>query len=63
MKFLFGDKVKVINGFYKDSIGVVTDYCATDSNYYFEGGKYGDPTFASIKHWIPESDLQLTGEK
>jgi len=55
MKFLFGDRVKVVSGFYQGAIGFVSDYSGPDNKYYFDGYKVGA---RFIRAWINELELK-----
>lgn len=64
MKFLFGDRAKVIAGFYKGAVGRIADYkkfpmenCYDD--YYFDGYKIGA---GFIIAWINEKELEKVEE-
>ena len=54
-KFLYGCKVKVINGFYKGLKGTVVDYCKTDG--IFENDKYYVVS-NGIRQWLDENLLE-----
>ena len=61
-KFHYGDRVKVVEGFYSGHKGRVTNFCSESSKYYVEM-----PTCKNVEHplapnlsvWIKESVLQL----
>ena len=57
MKFLFGDKVKVVGGFYQEVYGVITDYSGVENKYYVEGYKRWNERIQLITAWINESEL------
>jgi ribosomal protein L24 len=60
MKFLFGDKVKVVGGFYRGIEGIVIDVSPDGkSSYYFEGYVDYETAYArEIKTWINEAELE-----
>ena len=63
MKFLFGDRVKVIGGFYQKLEGFVTDYSGVDNKYYFEGRfNTSEYSFREISTWINEAELEKMEE-
>jgi hypothetical protein len=62
MQFLFGNKVKVIGGFYTGIEGCVVDYSSVDNKYYFEGYQEHVWGAREIKTWINEYDLEKAEE-
>lgn len=59
MKFLFCDKVKIIDGFYKGCHGIVTDYSEVDNSYYFESYDISIPKgYRVITTWVSERLLE-----
>lgn len=57
MKFLFGDRVKVVSGFYQGIEGVVTDYSDVEKKCYFEGCVESEMCAREIKTWINVFEL------
>jgi len=57
MKFKFGDRVKVINGFYKMAEGDVISYRGNPLEYFFVGWIKINSMREEIKAWINEKDL------
>jgi hypothetical protein len=63
MKFLFGDKVKIVGGFYQGIEGIVLDYSGVDNKYYFEGRfNISEYSFREINTWINEKELEKVEE-
>ena len=62
MKFLFGDRVKVVGGFYQGIEGIVFDYSGIDNKYYFEGYVESEMCAREIKTWINEAELEKMEE-
>jgi ribosomal protein L24 len=59
MKFLFGDKVKVVGGFYRGIEGIVIDVSPDGkSSYYFAGYVDCEMGAREIKTWINEAELE-----
>ena len=63
-RFFFGDKVKIIKGFYVGIEGMVTDYKSLyfgdcGNGYYFEGYYENENSIGvrEIKTWIVEENL------
>lgn len=63
MKYLFGDKVKILGGFYKGSVGYVVDHSYTIKDlckiekYEISINKLMDNNLIEIKLWFDEPYL------
>jgi len=58
MKFKYGDKVKILSGFYEGLIGVVTEYNQGLKTYYVEMSSTANNQFTSPIDWIEETNLE-----
>lgn len=61
--FYFGEKVKIVNGFYKGNVGTVQNemiYSINCREYYvyFTTKPDENGTFYEIKHWFKSKDLE-----
>ena len=58
MKLKYGDRIKVISGFYEGLLGVVSDYNSVELSYYVEMTNTICNQFTSFTAWIKETDLE-----
>lgn len=58
MKFKYGDKVKVTEGFYEGLVGIVSDFNITLNSYYVEMSSIKNELFTEPRAWIDKGYLE-----
>jgi len=59
MKFKYGDRVKVINGFFEDLRGYTVDFDEESNTYHCELSGVRCNQHTSTVAWVKEEDLEL----
>ena len=62
MELKYGNRVRVINGFYKGLTGIVSDWMNEPTRYYVEMTSTVRNQFTNPSAWILEEDLEKINE-